>query len=129
MKIINRTNTELDLRGYQLDAQHIRVPRSEGYFLGKRFCGVLELGSFSPDELRSLHSLDRSFDEIRRAQGDLPPEALQIPGIKNMEDALSKMRRHLATLPSLELLEQFESETEDGLYLYPRAAPVLGVSP
>jgi hypothetical protein len=119
-RIINRTSIGIDVRGFEIDHQHVYIERSENYFVGKRFGGVLELSSFTPDELRNLHSVSQTFAAVDAATADLPPEVLEQPEVKHMLAATEKMRAHVASLPSLELLEQFEQETEDGWYLYPR---------
>lgn len=121
MKIINRTSIGIDVRGFELDHKHMYIERSENYFVGKRFGELRELHSFAPDELRNLHSIAKTFALFDKMKAELTPEGLALPSIKYMMDSIEKMRAHLATLPSLELLEQFERETEDGWYLYPRA--------
>lgn len=123
MKIINRTAIGIDVQGFSLDPRHVRIPRSEDYFVGKRFGGELELSGFTPGELRSLHTVKGSIAAVDATASQLPAHALELPEVKRMREAAESMRRHLAKLPSLEVLEQFEAETEDGFYLYPRAQP------
>jgi hypothetical protein len=120
MKVVNRTRIDIDLPGFQIDPHHIYVRRSEDYHVGKRMGGELELSGFTPTELRNLHGITKTFAAVDKVTGELPPEALDMPEVKNMIDATDKMREHLARIPSLELLEQFERETDDGWYLYPR---------
>lgn len=120
MKIVNRTRIELDVRGFQIDQHHVHVQRSENYHVGKRIGSELELGCFSPKELRDLHKLCESLERVLAVQRELPPELLEKAEVIEMRKRVENMRAHVAQLPSLELLEQFEAESEDGWYLYPR---------
>jgi hypothetical protein len=121
VKIINRCSIGIDVKGFEIDRQHVFISRSHLYHVGKRFGGELELGGFTPDELRRLHSVTGTFTKVEELTKDLPAEVVQEPAVQRMIDATQKMRAHLASLPSLELVEQFERETDDGWYLYPRA--------
>lgn len=120
MKIINRTSIGIDVKGFVLDQEHVHISRAHEYHLGKKFGAVLELGGFEPDELRSIHSTKKMVEVVEGFRAELPPEELDRPEFARLWAAVQSHKEHLSALPSLELLEQFEAEEEDGFYLYPK---------